>query len=238
MKKVLLSTAVAVLVLTGCGEDKKATSEAVKTEVVKKEATALETAKNSVVETVSEVKNEAVKATNEVVEKASEVTKETVATVVDTAKEVVANGNATVETVAATSTEVAEQKVEEVKEATKEVVSNVVEATTQKAQEVKENVTEAVAQAVATTEVAPSEPSVSGEALFKACSSCHGQKAEKQALGKSQVIAGWDKQKVIDALNGYKDGTYGGVMKGIMKGQVSTKSDAEIEALADFISTL
>lgn len=59
-----------------------------------------------------------------------------------------------------------------------------------------------------------------------------------KALGKSQVIAGWDKQKIIDALNGYKNGTYGGAMKGIMLGQVASKSDAEIDALADFISKL
>ena len=67
------------------------------------------------------------------------------------------------------------------------------------------------------------------------CASCHGQKQKKQLLGKSQVIAGWDKQKSIDALNGYKNGTYGGVMKNIMTGQVSNKTDAEIEALADLI---
>ena len=51
-----------------------------------------------------------------------------------------------------------------------------------------------------------------GETLFKTCTSCHGTKGEKEALGKSQVIAGWDKDRVVKALNGYKDGTYGGVM--------------------------
>ena len=63
-------------------------------------------------------------------------------------------------------------------------------------------------------------------------------KGEKEALGKSQVIAGWNKEKTIQALNGYKDGTYGGVMKNIMKGQVATKTDLEIDALASFISNL
>ena len=75
------------------------------------------------------------------------------------------------------------------------------------------------------------------QALYeKQCAGCHGANGEKAALGKSEVIKGWDKQKVIDALNGYKDGSYGGTMKGVMKGQVATKSDAEIEALADLIS--
>lgn len=76
------------------------------------------------------------------------------------------------------------------------------------------------------------------EALFKSCASCHGLKGEKEALGKSQVIAGWDKNRVIKALNGYKDGSYGGVMKGIMKPHVETKTPEQIEVLADYISKL
>ena len=60
--------------------------------------------------------------------------------------------------------------------------------------------------------------------------------AEKSALNTSKVIAGWDKQKALDALNGYKAGTYGGAMKGMMQGQVKVLSDAEIDALAEFIS--
>ncbi len=80
--------------------------------------------------------------------------------------------------------------------------------------------------------------STNGEALFKTCASCHGTKGEKEALGKSQVIAGWDKDRVIKALNGYKDGSYGGVMKGIMKTHVDTKTPEEISALAEYISKL
>ena len=79
---------------------------------------------------------------------------------------------------------------------------------------------------------------LSAEALFKTCASCHGLKGEKEALGKSQVITGWDKEKTINALNGYKAGTYGGVMKNIMKTQIDSKTDAEIDALATFISNL
>lgn len=82
------------------------------------------------------------------------------------------------------------------------------------------------------------ENSVNGAKLFASCVSCHGQKAEKKALGQSQIIAGWEKQKTIDALHGYKNDTYGGAMKGIMKGQVTSKSDEDIEALATYIETL
>lgn len=77
-----------------------------------------------------------------------------------------------------------------------------------------------------------------GETLYKVCASCHGQKAEKEALGKSQIIAGWDKERIINAMNGYKNGTYGGVMKNIMKPQVETKTDEEIDILATYISNI
>ena len=76
-----------------------------------------------------------------------------------------------------------------------------------------------------------------GAALFKKCAGCHGAKAQKKALGKSEVIAGWDKAKIVEALKGYKAGTrnvHG--MGAVMKGQAATLSDADIEAVADYIS--
>ncbi len=77
-----------------------------------------------------------------------------------------------------------------------------------------------------------------GAELYKKCVSCHGANAEKSALGKSQVIQGWDKAKLVTALKGYKDGSYGGQMKAIMKGQVAPYSDADIEAVSGYISAL
>ena len=79
---------------------------------------------------------------------------------------------------------------------------------------------------------------LNAETLFKTCASCHGLKGEKEALGKSQVITGWDKDRVIKALNGYKDGSYGGVMKNLMKTHVETKTPEQIEVLSDYISKL
>nr|WP_226966518.1 c-type cytochrome [Sulfurimonas sediminis] len=79
---------------------------------------------------------------------------------------------------------------------------------------------------------------VDGAKLFTACSSCHGANAEKKALGKSQIIKGWSETKIITALKGYKDGTYGGAMKAVMKGQAAKLSDADIKALAEYISQL
>ncbi len=78
----------------------------------------------------------------------------------------------------------------------------------------------------------------SGVDVYQACVACHGQNAEKKALGKSQVIKGWSATKTIDALNGYIDGSYGGTMKGLMKGQVSGLSKDDIEAVSEYISKL
>ena len=73
-------------------------------------------------------------------------------------------------------------------------------------------------------------------ANFGACAGCHGANGEKAALGKSQIIKGWPVEKSVEALKGYKDGSYGGAMKGVMKGQVARLSDADIEDLAKQIA--
>lgn len=77
-----------------------------------------------------------------------------------------------------------------------------------------------------------------GASLYKTCATCHGSKAEKSALNKSQVIAGWSSENTIAALNGYKDGTYGGSMRSTMNTQVKNLDEASITALAKYIETL
>lgn len=77
-----------------------------------------------------------------------------------------------------------------------------------------------------------------GAALYKSCAGCHGVMGEKKALGKSQIITGWESKKTVEALKGYKDGTYGGAMKGVMKGQVSRLDDEKINALGVYIQSL
>lgn len=76
-----------------------------------------------------------------------------------------------------------------------------------------------------------------GAELFKKCSACHGAKGEKPALGKSKVIADMNSTEITTALNGYKDGTYGGPMKGLMKGQVISLTPEQIEALSAYIAS-
>merc|ERR1711991_747509 len=45
-----------------------------------------------------------------------------------------------------------------------------------------------------------------------------------------------DTQQIIDALTGYKNNSYGGAMKGLMKVQVKKLTLEEIEQIAQFIS--
>jgi cytochrome c553 len=81
--------------------------------------------------------------------------------------------------------------------------------------------------------------SIDGSTLFaQKCSACHGSKAEKSALSKSQIIAGWKEDKVKTALKGYQAGTYGKEMKAVMQGQAKGLNDTQIDALAKHISTL
>ena len=227
MNKILLGSAVAVLLLAGCGDEKKTTTE-----------------------TVTKVETQAVEAIKKDVAKVTEATKDAAQTVSKETVAVVETANKAVENVTnATETKVSETayKIEEVKETTKEIAVNVIDETKQAASNLTEDVKTivnktveektAAVEAVATEAVAEVQ-ALDGELLYKSCASCHGLKGEKEALGKSQVIAGWNKEKTIQALNGYKDGTYGGVMKNIMKGQVATKTDLEIDALASFISNL
>jgi len=70
-----------------------------------------------------------------------------------------------------------------------------------------------------------------------ACVGCHGASFEKAALGKSKIVKDMAKADIIAALKGYKDGSYGGAMKGVMKGQADKLSDADIEAIATQITT-
>ena len=123
------------------------------------------------------------------------------------------------------------EKHQEIKE-TK--ISKEVEAETKKVEQKVVQKVEAKVEEVEQKEVSFK----SGKEIFSACSGCHGVDGSKSALGKSKAIKGWGTQKVLDALNGYKVGTYGGSMKGLMKGQVTKLSDTEIEAVAKYISTL
>ncbi|MDP3301583.1 MAG: c-type cytochrome [Sulfuricurvum sp.] len=89
------------------------------------------------------------------------------------------------------------------------------------------------------TEVKEKPAQADASALYREkCASCHGAKAEKPALGKSQVIAGWSASQIEDALHGYQAGSYGKEMKALMTGQAKSLSGEQIKSLAKYISTL
>lgn len=75
-----------------------------------------------------------------------------------------------------------------------------------------------------------------GAALYKKCAACHGAAGEKAALGKSKIIKDMSKADFTVALKGYKDGSYGGASKVVMKGQVANLNDAQIDAIAGAIA--
>jgi cytochrome c-type protein NapB len=67
----------------------------------------------------------------------------------------------------------------------------------------------------------------------KSCAGCHGADFEKAALGKSKIVKDMSKADIEAALKGYKDGSYGAAMKGVMKPNADKLSDDEIKAIAE-----
>jgi len=71
---------------------------------------------------------------------------------------------------------------------------------------------------------------------YAKCAGCHGADGSKKALGKSLIIKNMTKADFVASLKGYKDGSYGGPMKGLMKGQVMSMDEATMQAIADKIA--
>ncbi|ADD67786.1 cytochrome c class I [Denitrovibrio acetiphilus DSM 12809] len=76
-----------------------------------------------------------------------------------------------------------------------------------------------------------------GSSEYVKCKGCHGSDGSKAPLGvDSAIIKGQSKAEIANKLKGYKDDTYGGAKKSIMKSQSKRLSDDDIAALADYIS--
>ena len=71
-------------------------------------------------------------------------------------------------------------------------------------------------------------------AKAQACASCHGNKGEKVALGRSKIMNEMSPKAITEALLGYQNDTYGGTMKAMMQTQVRSLTKEEIEELAAF----
>ena len=78
-----------------------------------------------------------------------------------------------------------------------------------------------------------------GAALFKArCQSCNGADGEKLPSGSSAAIKGQSSADVLKALEGYKDGSFGGARKQAMTNVVKRLSDEQIKSVSDFVGAL
>lgn len=80
---------------------------------------------------------------------------------------------------------------------------------------------------------------VDGKLIYtEKCANCHGKMGRKSAFGKSAAIGSLTQEELIHAIKGYQEGTYGGSMKGMMKQEVKSFNEKEIEAVSKYISEL
>ena len=78
-----------------------------------------------------------------------------------------------------------------------------------------------------------------GDSLFNAkCRVCHGDLADRPEYNASSIIAGWNIEKTIHALQGYKSTQYGGRFKSTMEGIAQELSSEEMILLAQHIYKL
>lgn len=196
MKYILGSAVLALVLLSGCGENKEE--------------------QKKVQEKIEPVQQQTV------IKKAANDLKVTTVKMID-------KGAKLAEDISSGSQEIAKEVVAQTKEMS--------EVAMKKVKEIKKDLNSTMEEVVVASQKETVSP-VDAKQLFIKCSGCHGQKAEKKALNTSKVIQGWDKDKIVNAIKGYKEGTYGGAMKTVMAGQVSTLSEKEIEALASYISNM
>lgn len=67
------------------------------------------------------------------------------------------------------------------------------------------------------------------------CIGCHGDKWDKAALGKSKVLKDMSNEEIKKALLGYKTGEYGGLLKNLMKTQVTRYTKQELIQIVNTI---
>lgn len=76
-----------------------------------------------------------------------------------------------------------------------------------------------------------------GEPLYKSCAGCHGPAGETMALGVGKPLKGQTANQILEKLNGYADGTYGGSKKSIMVGIAKRMKEEDRVKVSEYIST-
>ncbi|HEY9189740.1 MAG TPA: c-type cytochrome [Sulfurovum sp.] len=143
----------------------------------------------------------------------------------------------------AEAVEAAKAEASEVAEETEEKSEAIAAAAAEKAEAAKAAVASQVAETASAVEekaeevVAGTAPEM--PAAYGKCVGCHGSDGKTKALGKSAVIAGQDKAALVTSMKEYQAGTKNVAGMGmLMKGQVATMSDEDIEAVAEYLSAI
>ena len=140
---------------------------------------------------------------------------------------------------AAKMKEAASAKVAEMKEAAAKKVTAAKEAVATKTEAAKTALSGMLAKAKEKTAnvVASAKAVLTAPSAYAKCKGCHGPTGKTKAMGKAAVLAGQDKATLVASLKAYKAGTRNETgMGGLMKGQVAGMSDADMEAIAEYLA--
>jgi cytochrome c553 len=210
---VWMSAVAALLIFGGCSQQTKEEVKKASQSVAQDVSANVEKAKEKSSEVMDEAKRRAGEAVESVKEGAKKVKEEVVAK--------------TAEAAAVVEKKAADVKKELAPEPKAPEMPGEEETIKKPGEEAKKSAAEAV------------PPSKDGAALFAKCAGCHGTDGKTKALGKSAVIAGQSSQELTEKLKAYKEGTRNvNGMGSLMKGQMAGLNDAEIAALADYISRM
>ncbi|WP_430735444.1 c-type cytochrome [Halodesulfovibrio aestuarii] len=76
-----------------------------------------------------------------------------------------------------------------------------------------------------------------GKKIYATCVGCHGVNGENMALGVSKPLKGQTADQVLEKLNGYAAGTFGGNKKGVMMSIAKRLKEEDRVKVAEYIST-
>ena len=78
-----------------------------------------------------------------------------------------------------------------------------------------------------------------GEAIYKKCAACHGEKADAKYANKVPALTSISKEDRIKALQGYKDGSNNNFGMGkVMHLHAKNLSDEDMTAVSEYIDSL
>lgn len=76
-----------------------------------------------------------------------------------------------------------------------------------------------------------------GKELYRSCAGCHGQNGQSMALGVSKPLKGQTAKQILEKLNGYAGGSYGGSQKSVMLGIAKRMKEEDRAKVSEYIST-